>query len=221
MKAKISEIFKSYQGEGIWQLRQQIFVRFYGCNLKCRYCDTPLDSYREISLEEVAKQIKHFDNCPWVALTGGEPLLQANFLTRLCPLLKKLNKKIYLETNGILADSLTKIIHYLDMISADIKLPSSTGMPAFWDEHKRFIEAAGKTNIFLKAVIGKHTSFEDIARVIDLVKKVNPTIKLILQPENPFENELEGKVMEFEKKCKAELISVKILTQLHKKIGIK
>ena len=40
MKENMIEIFSSAQGEGPYIGRRQVFVRFEGCNLKCRYCDT-------------------------------------------------------------------------------------------------------------------------------------------------------------------------------------
>ncbi|NKB23311.1 MAG: radical SAM protein [Kiritimatiellae bacterium] len=40
-KAHLVELFSSVQGEGVYVGERQIFVRFYGCHLKCHYCDTP------------------------------------------------------------------------------------------------------------------------------------------------------------------------------------
>ena len=39
--ANVSELFVSFQGEGVHAGRRQAFVRFGGCPLRCRYCDTP------------------------------------------------------------------------------------------------------------------------------------------------------------------------------------
>ena len=63
-----------------------------------------------------------------VSLTGGEPLFSVEFLEAFLPLLKAAGHRIYLETNGTLPDNLTRVIEYVDVISADIKLESSTGM---------------------------------------------------------------------------------------------
>lgn len=62
MKAYVSEVFSSIQGEGKLLGRRQIFVRFSGCNLNCNYCDTPLSRNllygNEIFTDELYREIK-------------------------------------------------------------------------------------------------------------------------------------------------------------------
>jgi len=94
MFAKIAEIFKSIQGEGIYQGESQVFVRFFGCNLNCQFCDTKLTSYRELTLDELLGQINSFSDYHSISLTGGEPLLQAYFLEKLAEQLKLDGKTI-------------------------------------------------------------------------------------------------------------------------------
>ncbi len=57
MKAKISEIFSSIQGEGLYLGKRHIFVRFFGCNMRCAYCDTMPSIYEELSIDEVTNEI--------------------------------------------------------------------------------------------------------------------------------------------------------------------
>ena len=85
-KAKISDIFKSIQGEGLYQGEEQLFVRLYGCNLQCKYCDTRLDYYEEKTVDELISLLDSdaFSGVQSVALTGGEPLLQPEFIKVLC-----------------------------------------------------------------------------------------------------------------------------------------
>ena len=72
MKAKISEIFYSIQGEGIYQGIPQVFIRFWGCNLHCYFCDTNISTCNEMSIADVIGEIfsinKFWDS---LALTGG------------------------------------------------------------------------------------------------------------------------------------------------------
>ena len=77
---RISEIFHSIQGEGMLLGVPSVFVRTSGCNLRCRWCDTPYASWNpegeEMSVAAILKQAEAYD-CPPVVLTGGEPMLAA------------------------------------------------------------------------------------------------------------------------------------------------
>lgn len=76
---KIIEKFNSIQGEGNSQGKNSLFIRFFGCNLKCFLCDSiyALDNSQTIDIpdEDIFKEIEKVNN---VVFTGGEPLLPSN-----------------------------------------------------------------------------------------------------------------------------------------------
>ncbi len=221
MKANISEIFKSIQGEGIYQGASQIFIRFSGCNLECTFCDTLSKHQEEISLQELLNQLDRFSGYHSISLTGGEPLLQIDFLIELAHELKERGILIYLETNGTLPENLMKIIDCLDIISMDFKLPSSTGLKPFWKEHYDFLKIAVNKNVFIKAVVGPQTICDDINQAIKIIKQVDKKLLLVLQPQNPFELSLNQKLLILKNICTKHSINVKITHQMHKTLGIK
>ena len=221
MKARISEIFKSIQGEGIYQGTPQVFVRFFGCNLKCVFCDTQLHAYEEKTIDSVLQDIESYSDYHSVSLTGGEPLLQVDFLAELTKILRQNNKITYLETNCTLYKNLEEIIDFIDIIAMDFKLPSSTGLGNFWLRHREFLKVALQKEVFVKAVIGKNTDLEDILESIVIIKEIKPDLYFILQPENPHEEILEDKLKDFHSVCSEQGINVKVMPQLHKKLGIR
>lgn len=219
MKGKIAKIFKSIQGEGIYQGITQLFIRFYGCNLSCRFCDTILFDYKNMSVEEVYKCI--IDNRPFhsISLTGGEPLLQVGFIKKLLSLLD--NKyRIYLETNGILADALLEIVDFVDIVAMDFKLPTSSGLKPYWQEHQRFLKIASRKDVFVKMVVGKTTTFEDLNTASEIIRNVNHKIDVVIQPQHPFEDILEKKILSFSQFLLEKGINVIIIPQLHKLLGV-
>jgi len=72
MKAKIVEVFESIQGEGLYLGEKQIFVRFFGCNLNCNFCDTRPDRFMEYEPQELFKEIELYqDKYHSISFTGG------------------------------------------------------------------------------------------------------------------------------------------------------
>ncbi len=75
----ISETFCSLQGEGMLAGLPSFFIRTSGCNLRCRWCDTPYTSWRpEGERRPIAGLIEETlrSGMRHVVVTGGEPLLQ-------------------------------------------------------------------------------------------------------------------------------------------------
>lgn len=221
MKAKVAEVFKSIQGEGLYQGFEQVFIRFFGCNMKCRFCDTKLNDYHEETVLDLLKKINSYQGYHSVVLTGGEPLIPINFLKKFCQLLKEEDKIIYLETNGTLYQNLKEIINWIDIIAMDFKLPSSTELSSFWEEHTEFLKIAKNVNIFIKVIISPATKVEDIYKTVEIIKNTKRALSLVLQPENPFEIKVEGKINNFKQSCEKEGINVKVIPQLHKSWGLK
>lgn len=105
---RINEIFYSIQGEGMRAGSPSLFVRFQGCNLRCRQeshgfdCDTEFVSGTSwTSLEIVAYMKQLAPACPWVVLTGGEPAQQLD--AHLLEYLHRAGYTLAIETNGTVA----------------------------------------------------------------------------------------------------------------------
>ena len=224
MNAKILEIFRSIQGEGRYAGAPQVFVRFFECNMHCVWCDTPASigdgkrEYKEFGLEDALARVKAlYDNAHSVSITGGEPLLQKDFLKGFCHALHQGGKKIYLDTNGTLPHALQEIIRDIDIIAMDIKLPSSTQQKAFWGEHKEFLKVAQRKEVFVKAVISLNTRLDDIIKAAKLVAAINPEILFILQPNYlDMKKGIIEQCVGHQKLCAKILKDVRILPQVHK-----
>lgn len=134
MKGKIHSIetMGAVDGPG---LRYVLFMQ--GCCMRCKYCHNP-DSWDFSkgtlkSVGEIIKQVKqykhYFQNNGGITVTGGEPLLQIDFLIKLFKKLKKININTCLDTSGIIFDrknkkllkKFNKLIHFTDLIMLDIK----------------------------------------------------------------------------------------------------
>jgi len=228
MKARISEIFSSIQGEGIYAGHRQIFVRFAGCNIDCAFCDTKNPpGTRLFSAKQLLNHIKRINASGGhhsVSITGGEPLLQAEFLKEALGGIRDMGLKVYLETNGTLPDQLDEVLEFVDIIAMDIKLPTSTKSSGYWQEHEQFLKKAAAKELFIKTVVTSDTTPGDFVRALDLVKSENKDIAFIIQPVTAVNGTKAIdiiKLLRYHKQAVQSLPNARIIPQLHKAIGVR
>jgi len=241
--ACINEIFSSLQGEGSYAGEKMTFVRFANCSLGCKWCDTNCapanvcevytddDQVPSVTLTNplnivtLNETLKLYDN-DIVTITGGEPLEEVEFLTNWLPEVQR-NHKVLLETNGIYYNELKKVKQFIDIISMDIKLPSSTGQRPLWKEHKKFLKAGLESNkeLYIKLVVTSSTTDVDINEAIKLVSSTNRYVNVYIQPvssHDAFSDAIsEEKVSSFKRLIGAWLPNVTVSPQMHKEWGIR
>ena len=224
-KAKINEIFDSIQGEGPYIGYRQLFVRFCGCNLLCDYCDTEFNQGDMYSVSELLNKVKSFDleHIHSVSLSGGEPLLQYEFLKDFLPEIKKTGAKIYLETNGTLTKALKNVLEYIDIISMDFKIDSSAKIGDIYSSHDEFLKTAkeAQKEVFAKLVFDENIKDYEINECVSLAKKYD--IPLILQPKMNGNNisVSQDKILKIFETFTEKYHDVRMIGQVHKFFDIK
>ena len=159
-----------------------------------------------------------------LVLTGGEPLLQVDFLKSFLPAVKQKGWTVYLETNGTLPNNLAEVIDYTDIIALDIKLPSATGLTNYFKEHELSLKTAAYQKVFVKIVYTAETKAKEVAEAAALVSNVDAEIPLVLQPAAPA-----GKIrhlpppelaFSLQAVARRKLKNVRVIPQMHKLLGV-
>jgi organic radical activating enzyme len=154
-----------------------------------------------------------------LSLTGGEPLLQQDFLSAWLPQMRPAFR-IYLETNGIQFEVLQHLIDLIDVVSMDIKLPSATGLRPFWEEHRKFLAASRGKECFVKAVITSDTSQDDIVTAARIVSNADPSVPFILQPATGQAAPAPAMLLAFQEMALGILGDVRVIPQVHKMLQV-
>lgn len=120
---KITEIYRSIQGESRHAGFPCTFIRLTGCPLRCKWCDTvySFKGGQSLSIEQILEEVQKL-NLSLVELTGGEPLAQPLAFPLMDQLLKK-GYQVLLETSG--SEDLSQVPSGVHIIM-DLKAPDST-----------------------------------------------------------------------------------------------
>jgi len=188
---RITEIFRSIQGESTYAGLPCVFVRLTGCNLRCTWCDTAyaFEGGTRMSIDDVLGRVQELAGEPnsgsdgnisvasdtkqisLVELTGGEPLLQPDAV-RLAQRLMAENYTVLVETSGErfvggLPQEVVKIV--------DVKCPDSGEGGTFLLDNLKAIDAKDE----IKFVIGSRRDYEfarDFSAQHELARRVRQVL---------------------------------------------
>ena len=208
-KYKVNEIFLSIDGEGYRTGLPVVFIRLYGCNLNCSYCDTRYSceqqEYKEMSLYDILAQVLSY-GVPRVTLTGGEPLIHPGVKDLIVSLVAN-DIEVNIETNG--AVDLDEFIEFKYnskvVFTMDYKCKSSGMEDKMILSNLEFLQPKD----VIKFVVSNYNEMEKMEYILESSKckaqaYVSPVFGAI-EPSELVEYVLENK-----------LNNVKVQVQLHK-----
>jgi 7-carboxy-7-deazaguanine synthase len=173
---RVTEIFRSIQGESTHAGRPCTFVRLTGCPMRCVWCDSEytFTGGEHYSIDSILDQVRAF-GCKLVEVTGGEPLAQRKAFTlieRLCDE----DYEVLIETGGYVStaglDPRAKVI-------LDIKCPASGEEPRNdWSNIERL--RADKDEV--KFVIADENDWHYATKVIEKYDLENRTVAVLISP---------------------------------------
>ena len=235
-RARVSEIFTSIEGEGIFVGKKTLFIRLSGCHLKCRWCDTkyalPLDSGTDYQIDEIKdliiKELRPFTYK--VNFTGGEPLLQTEAVIELADFIKKqTNLKTYIESSCFDSELFSKVLPYIDICKIEFKTDDSNVVEdqeydnLLLNEIK-CLELAVESNkaTYIKIVVTNSTNLESFKNLVyNISKKIKPSdiLGFIIQPSFGIDQPTVNKLLDTYDIVQPMFPEVRIIPQLHKEIG--
>ncbi|WP_298841863.1 pyruvate formate-lyase-activating protein [Clostridium sp.] len=171
----------------------RVVVFFQGCKLRCAYCHNPdtwqLSGGTEMSPEDIVQKIIRFK--PYfnrsgggVTFSGGDPLLQPEFLLECLKLCKQNGIHTALDTAGFGDGSYDEILKYTDLVLLDIKQTTGKGYVALTGKDTTdvniFLEALrqSKSRVWVRHVVvpGITDSIEHITNLAKIIKEEVPNL---------------------------------------------
>lgn len=206
---KVHSIFDSLQGEGKFQGVPTKFVRLYGCNLQCSYCDAENAVSGSVFMDVGAYALANEINKSLIkdiCITGGEPFCQKKDLDLL---LSNINdKRVSIETNGSF-DVSEMANEFKDVsFSIDWKTPSSGNI----DFDIMNIEYLKNGKGWLKFVVSDAKDLMFVADKLKMLENIEVFVSPVFEKGNGWFNVVQEFVLKNP--------GLRFQLQLHKILGI-
>ncbi|MFK5955214.1 MAG: 7-carboxy-7-deazaguanine synthase QueE [Planctomycetota bacterium] len=244
----LDEIFLSLQGEGLEVGRPHLFLRLGGCPLRCAYCDTPRSWKQRESFDLHSAHVSEVRANPlsaddlsavlqevltsygleasdvMLAVTGGEPLVQAQFLASWLP---QWDGSVLLETAGVLAQSLQTLIGSVQLLSLDWKLAETLRSGEELLETEACLVLARQANCTtqIKLVLTETTSAEQVSAALEIMAAKLPGATVFLQPVTPFAQgplpPTADCLLDWCLQSRALPLDLRVLPQVHPLLGVR
>ena len=183
MKASVDSIetFGLVDGPGI---RTVVFLN--GCNLRCKFCHNPETwniKEKTYTVNDIVNRVlrskPYFKNNGGVTFSGGEPLLQIEFLEEVCSKLKDNGVHIAIDTAGVGLGDYKKILSKVDLVLLDIKAINKDGFINITqrDFFDRFMEFVKQLNESGKEVWIRQVIIPGINDNVEYIKDLSQFIK--------------------------------------------
>lgn len=171
----------------------RVVVFLQGCMLRCAYCHNPdtwsLCGGTEMTPEEIVKKIirfkPYFDRSSGgVTFSGGDPLIQPEFLLQCLKLCKLNGIHTALDTSGFGNGNYDEILKYTDLVLLDIKHTSSIGYVSLTGKDtlgvNLFLEALrrSKSRVWVRHVVvpGITDSIDHITKLAKIISEEVPSV---------------------------------------------
>ncbi|MGL5615751.1 MAG: pyruvate formate-lyase-activating protein [Sarcina sp.] len=178
-------------------IRFVVFMQ--GCKLRCAYCHNPdtwaLEAGEEIDAKDLVEKIKRYKNYfkvsgGGVTFSGGEPLLQPEFLLEALKLCKENDIHTTLDTAGVGISNYEEILSYVDLIMFDIKHLDKEGyknlVAGDINKAEEFLEVCEKLDkkLWIRQVVvpGITDSKEYLQRLKERIDRIKNVEKIELLP---------------------------------------
>jgi 7-carboxy-7-deazaguanine synthase len=173
---RVTEIFRSIQGESTHAGRPCAFVRLTGCPMRCTWCDSEytFTGGERVSLDDVMRQVRAF-GCRLVEVTGGEPLAQKEafeLIRRLC----EEGFEVLIETGGFVS---TEGVDGRAKIVLDVKCPASGEAER---NHWPNLERLRADRDEVKFVVADRADWEFARRVIGKYELERRALAVLISP---------------------------------------
>ena len=219
----VDDVFSSLQGESSSTGYPTTFVRLYGCNMNCSYCDQPQnkENAKIMTIREVAKKVNEF-GLSRVCVTGGEPAIQPNWKELVNCLM--FTHDVSVETNGCCPLPSHWKYPSRPRFIVDVKTPSSK--MERYNVYSNLLHLTNRDEI--KFVLADEVDLEYALRILDKLKKDYPHDRL--PPQIIFSPVIYDYFKEEDRKWAQKLAeflverkmdNVRLQVQFHKVIGVK